>query len=213
MRRKFAVTSDWHIGHGNCLRFDNRPFSDLDHMHSVLANNINSSLGKNDILYVLGDVGICKDEHISKFMSRLGDFTKVLVKGNHDKEATAMMERGFDLVVDVIRLHIMDTNIWLTHCPPNGIKRENTMDYARHNGTEDFHGQPKNQRYCVDYNVNDLFLHGHIHSRNDKNPDQDFNQPKYKNLWDIGVPANNYRPIMQSEIESHIAKLKKEKNE
>ena len=203
---KFAVTSDWHIGHQNCLKFDNRPFKDLDHMHSTLVNNINSCLGKYDILYVLGDYGLTKGDEIQKFMKRLGNFTKVAILGNHDRGHVATKDMGFDVVLNTAQIHMFGIDITLSHCPPNGFKREDCSQFKNHNGNEDYHGQFKNKRFSVDYDPNKLHLHGHTHLRPDK--ENSITQVKEMNLWDISVVGNKYRPVMQSEIESHIFKLK-----
>jgi calcineurin-like phosphoesterase family protein len=40
-RKSIFFTSDLHIGHLNSIKFDQRPFRDLDHMHEVLINNYN----------------------------------------------------------------------------------------------------------------------------------------------------------------------------
>lgn len=34
--------SDLHIGHANIVRFDNRPFADLNEMHRAIIDNWNS---------------------------------------------------------------------------------------------------------------------------------------------------------------------------
>ena len=56
-RKNIYFTSDWHVGHDNVLKFDNRPFKDVDHMHRVLINNYNSTVKPDDVCYFLGDMG------------------------------------------------------------------------------------------------------------------------------------------------------------
>ena len=205
---KFAVTSDWHIGHHNCLNFDNRPFKDLNHMHTVLANNINACLDENDVLYVLGDYGFTKNNEVQEFMKRLGNFTKIAILGNHDKGYNATKDMGFDLVLNSAQIHMYGIDITMSHCPPNGFKREDCTLFRNHTGKEDYHGQRKNKRFSVDYDPEKLHLHGHTHLRPDK--EDMITNVKEMNLWDIGVVGNNYRPVMKSEIESHIFKLKQQ---
>lgn len=204
IKHKFGVTSDWHIGHKNCLKFDDRPFRDLDHMHTVLANNINSSIGIHDILYVLGDCGLSKSGELKSFMERLNPFTKVLITGNHDKGANAMKGMGFDVVLHSAQFHIMNVDVTMSHCPPMEYLREDCSKFDRPAPDSKYwHGDHKNQKYSVTYDKTKLHLHGHTH----KKPGPEV---RVDNVWDIGVVGNEYRPVMKSAIESHIAKLKKE---
>ena len=47
--------SDLHIGHQNCIKFDQRPFSTLEEMHDTIVKNWNSVVKKDDDVYILGD--------------------------------------------------------------------------------------------------------------------------------------------------------------
>ena len=77
-------TSDLHFGHKNIMNFGrSQYFSDLDHMRESILANINSVVGLDDELYILGDVvmGVRTDNlpHLNRILAR-----KVLVAGNHD---------------------------------------------------------------------------------------------------------------------------------
>ena len=48
-------TSDLHFGHANAIKFDERPFTDVDDMADGMIHNWNSRVGKNDTVYILGD--------------------------------------------------------------------------------------------------------------------------------------------------------------
>ena len=37
--KQIFFTSDWHMGHANSIKFDNRPFKDLDDMHKSIIRN------------------------------------------------------------------------------------------------------------------------------------------------------------------------------
>ena len=52
---KFYI-SDLHFGHKNILAFDNRPFFTLAEMEKVLIWNWNAAVGRNDEVYILGDM-------------------------------------------------------------------------------------------------------------------------------------------------------------
>ncbi len=115
-RRRIYFTSDWHVGHANVLVLDKRPFQDLDHMHTVLVNNYNSTVGQEDLCYFLGDMGLCKSDALRDVVARLNG-TKVLILGNHDKGATAMRRIGFDVVLNQAALEIAGKLVTMTHCP------------------------------------------------------------------------------------------------
>ena len=45
--------SDLHLGHANVLRYDNRPFANVDEMHNTLVERWNSVVGDDDVVYFL----------------------------------------------------------------------------------------------------------------------------------------------------------------
>ena len=194
------VTSDWHIGHANSIKFDNRPFRDLDHMHEILIKNYNATVPENGICYFLGDMGLSNKDQMIEIIKSLNG-TKVLVLGNHDKGIT-MLESCFDIVVNGLVLYIAGERVTLSHCPLKGLYREPT-DHFENPARRGFnwHGENKHDRYTFT-NEGQFHLHGHIHS-SPKTTD------KLKILgrqYDVGAPANNYRPVSLSTIESWIKK-------
>lgn len=191
-------TSDWHIGHFNCLRFDQRPFRDLDHMHSVLVNNYNSTVQEEDTCYFLGDVGLAKGDTVRSVLARLNGSTKVLVLGNHDKGANAMRDMGFDLVLNMASLTVGRHIVTMTHCPLRGVYREDVTEMKGASSADNWHGEHKNGHFSIP-DFGQFHLHGHIHAgpANDKPVCTD-------RQFDVGVPGNNYRPVSMSTIEGWI---------
>lgn len=104
-RKPIFFTSDLHIGHKNSIKFDNRPFDDLDHMHRVLINNYNAIVPENGICYFLGDIGMCSIDLLKDFVSKLNG-TKVCILGNHDGNVNRMYNIGFDAVLHSATLYI-----------------------------------------------------------------------------------------------------------
>lgn len=213
MKRKGVFfTSDWHVAHANVLKFDKRPFKDLDHMHRVLINNYNSSVTKDDVCYFLGDVGMGKTEVVKKVISELNG-TKILILGNHDKNTYAMYDIGFNVVLNAGIFYIGDNRISMSHCPLPGIYREDTsnMHYAYKGddskADENWHGEHKHGRFIINDSNVDFHIHGHIHS----GPHCD-KESRTNKQFDVGVAANSYRPVSISQIESWIANVKKEKS-
>lgn len=84
--RKF-FTADWHFNHNAIIKYCNRPFNNVPHMNSNLIYNINKTLSKEDILYVLGDVGWFRWTGLNRLKSIMHKIkgTKILILGNHDE--------------------------------------------------------------------------------------------------------------------------------
>jgi calcineurin-like phosphoesterase family protein len=195
-RKIIGFTSDWHIGHLNSITFDKRPFKDLDHMHSVLVNNYG-------ICYFLGDVGMSSSESVKDVIGRLNG-TKVLILGNHDKGNNAMYDIGFDVVTNNVTLYIAGQRVTLSHCPLPGLFREDTTGMRNCEPGDMWHGEKRHRMYSVT-DEGQFHLHGHIHS----NPTNGKLKIDATNRqYDVGVPANNYRPVSISTIESWIARTK-----
>lgn len=76
-------TADSHFGHDNIIKHCNRPFSSVEEMDEALIEKWNSVVGKNDMVYHLGDVGLGTDTHTLHCVSRLKGH-KRLIYGNHD---------------------------------------------------------------------------------------------------------------------------------
>lgn len=209
-RKSIHFSSDWHVGHANSINFDQRPFTDLDHMHRVLINNYNAQVPPDGLCYFLGDMGLTTSETLSEVLSQLNG-TKVLVLGNHDKKFNAMYQMGFDVVLHGATIYIAGERVTMTHCPLRGVFRENTehmknayssLDYAEGIKDENWHGEHKHKMFsCSD--EGQFHLSGHIHSgpHNDKLRTD-------KRQMDVGVVANKYRPVSISEIESWIVRVK-----
>lgn len=198
-RRGIFFTSDWHIGHKNSLQLDNRPFRDLDHMREVLVNNFNSTVGDDSITYFLGDVGLCSGDTIRNVINQLKG-TKVLCLGNHDKAHEAMYKNGFDVVLNGAVLYVAGHRVTMSHCPLLGVYREDTTDMKGAQPNSNWHGEHKQFKYTM-RDEGQFHLHGHIHS-----PNHGKSQRILGRQFDVGVPANNYRPVSISQIESWIAK-------
>lgn len=194
-------TSDWHLGHEKAIGFDNRPFRNLDEMHSTLITRYNATVPDSGICYFLGDIGN-KTEDIRNVVSKLKG-TKVLMLGNHDHGMTTMYNCGFDVVLYGGVLYLGKNRISLSHCPLLGVYRE-----TRTNETiaENWHGEHRPKHIMsATRDEGQFHLHGHIHSRKDK--------PGSKTIlgkqFDVGAPAHNYTPVSWSQIESWIMKYGK----
>lgn len=205
-RTPVFLTSDWHVGHENCIKFDKRPFKDLDHMHKVLINNYNATVPENGVCYFLGDMGLCKTDILKNVVSQLNG-TKIMIMGNHDKGAQAMYNLGFDVVLFGAVLNVCGQRLTLSHCPLRGIHRE---DLTGMNGTqpgEHWHGESRRKNQNLTFTDEGQFHgHGHVHSPNGGKSEKILDKQ-----WDIGVVANKYTPVSISAFESWIAKYGRKK--
>ena len=76
--------SDYHIGHQNVIRFDGRPFKDLQEMHLTLIENWNSVVQDEDIVFYLGDFAF-KDRGEDVWFRKQLNGKIYFIMGNHDK--------------------------------------------------------------------------------------------------------------------------------
>lgn len=200
-RKGIFFTSDWHIGHEKVIEYSNRPFKDVEHMHRVLINNYNSMVTDDSVCYFLGDVGVCKSDVMNKVLSKLKGI-KVLVLGNHDKKPNGMYALGFDVVLYSATLYVAKQRVTMSHCPLLGVYRENTKNMIGTTEGENWHGESRDNRKPFTLTDEGQFhLHGHIHS-----PNKGRSVKELGRQYDVGVDANNYKPVSISQIESWIAR-------
>jgi len=202
-RRHIVFTSDWHVGHKNILKFCLRPYENLDEMHHALIKNYNANTHDSTVGYFLGDMGICSQAVLKEVVDQLRG-TKVLILGNHDRQTQSMYNAGFDVVMYGAKIMIQGELVTLTHCPLRGLPREDCSNMKNHNPGDNWHGEsrPKHQPYMIDRH-DGFHLHGHIHS-----PNKGRSTKIADKQYDVGVDANNYRPVQMSTIESFITKVK-----
>ncbi len=92
--------SDLHLFHENCLRFDNRPFKNLEEMHNTIVKNWNEKINNDDTVYILGDISMRGTNlELIKLVSTLKG-RKILIKGNHDQVKDYRYQQLFQEIVD-----------------------------------------------------------------------------------------------------------------
>ena len=82
--------SDPHFGHGNVIRYNNRPFRDSNEMDDCIIQNINDAVSEKDELWCLGDWCFTRERSQYEWYAKmLRDRIKCrrvhLIFGNHDK--------------------------------------------------------------------------------------------------------------------------------
>lgn len=202
-RKQIFFSSDWHIGHENSIKFDNRPYRDLDHMHSELIKNFNKQVPIDGLTYFMGDI-VTHSASLTKTVIDQLNGTKILIVGNHDKNYESCYNAGFDAVMHQTTIYIQKERVTLSHCPLLRVFREDTSTMKGNTEGELWHGEFRNKRFAVPDN-GQFHLHGHIHS-----PNGGKSAKLLDRQMDVGLPANNYRPVHISHVESWIMKTLKE---
>ena len=83
--------SDLHLGHTNCLRFDNRPFKTVEEQDRKIIDNWNNTVKSTDDVYILGDISWYDTDKTIEIFKQLNGRLH-LIKGNHDKLNKALKD-------------------------------------------------------------------------------------------------------------------------
>lgn len=87
--------SDWHLGHANIIKYDKRPFKDVEEMNRTIIKNYNDIVKPEDEFYFLGD--FCMGDHskAESYMQQLVPNKKFFISGNHDKWSTIELYKKY----------------------------------------------------------------------------------------------------------------------
>lgn len=93
--------SDTHFGHVNILKYDERPFNDIEDMKEEIIKRWNKKVKNGDTVWFLGDFAMFnKKEYIQPIVKRLNGI-KNIVMGNHDtKSPQFYRDCGFNEAYD-----------------------------------------------------------------------------------------------------------------
>lgn len=112
---KTFIISDTHFGHENIISYCNRPFETVEQMDDEMIKRWNSVVGKEDIVYHLGDFALGNKESIKNYKNKLNGRIR-LVLGNHDHlRFNTYYELEFDRVYD--RPIVLEDSYILSHSP------------------------------------------------------------------------------------------------
>ena len=116
MPRNYYI-SDLHLGHENVIRFDTRPFANVQQMESVLIDNWNARVQHDDTVYILGDFIWGKEPEWRRLVP-LFTGHKVLIRGNHDLKSMSREVRNmFQDVKDYKEITDDGRHVILCHYP------------------------------------------------------------------------------------------------
>lgn len=138
---KIFLIGDCHFGHRNIIKYCNRPFKDVADMTEKLIKNWNCIVGKNDIVYVVGDFALCGKQKIIEIGQGLNG-RKRLIIGNHEGASLNTYKQIFEYVYNH-PIYFLEYNILLSHYPLEGIAIKNIHAHT-HNTREN-----DNFHFCV----------------------------------------------------------------
>lgn len=132
------ITSDTHFRHNNILDFEARPFDDIDQMEAEMIMAWNDTVGKNDIVYHLGDLCFGGQKDWLRILDQLKGKI-ILIKGNHDKSK---------IIDKMLRNHLLEE----VHPLGTVLRRENLFLNMSH------------YPLLIGNRHRQYSIHGHLHS-------------------------------------------------
>jgi calcineurin-like phosphoesterase family protein len=177
-----AFWSDPHFGHANIIEYAQRPYHSVSEMDAALITNYNEIVDDNDVVVWLGDAFLCSREKSLEIMSRLKG-RKILIRGNHDRGASAMLSLGFDIVADKMSVQIAGRTCTLCHYPYAGADRHGKL--------------VERAEYLPERKKGEYLIHGHTHSR--KMVDG--------HMLHVGIDAWNWRPVTYDRVAELVKNL------
>lgn len=179
--------SDLHIGHKNVIKFDNRPFVDVEEMHTELIKRWNSVVGDNDIVYFLGDLSFTRDELTKWFIYSLKGRINFIL-GNHDKmKDISKLGRWENIHEYGTEINVKDDDT-IASRGSNGYQRIIMSHYPILSWNKSHYGA--------------WHLHGHCHGSLIKS-----NQDYYKRkVMDVGCNCIDYTPISYTQVKEIMSK-------
>lgn len=169
-------TADLHLMHTNVLAYCGRPFGSVEEMNEALIANWNNKVGRNDTVYVIGDLYLGKMADFDATISRLKGH-KHLVLGNHDDFASNEARLGYFESVELMSRFRQDKRLYtLCHYP--------LLEWP--DGRHDRYGEGDG-----------VLIHGHIHNAVSHLYRPLFTSPCALNA---GVDVNYYAPVTMQEL-------------
>lgn len=173
--------SDFHVGHANVIKFDPRPFKNLDEMHNTLIENWNSVVGPDDVVYFLGDLSFARSGLTKWFLSSLHGKIYAIC-GNHDKMKDLIKYDRFENV------HEYGTEI--------GIKDDSSLESR---GSQGYQKIILSHYPILSWNKSHYgswMIHGHCH----QNLVKSFPEYYERKVLDVGCNGIDYTPISYVQV-------------
>lgn len=182
---KVFFTSDTHWGHGNIIKFCDRPFKDVEEMNYKLIENWNKKVPQDGLVFHLGDFAWGGSDMWKNIRQQLNGEI-ILIKGNHDQKnmSSTAEQTLFKYSAWQMLIEVEGRKVLLNHFP--------FLCYA---------GVYRDPKGLV-YN-----LYGHVHSGlGKKGEDIPRLIHTFPTQYDVGVDNNDYEPISWYEVNEKIQK-------
>ena len=165
-KSKIFFTSDTHFGAERTLKLSKRPFNSVEEMDKIMIDNWNNTVGKDDIVFHLGDFGnydVIKQLN-GKVYLIFGnyEFKDMNTKFNNKNEFISyLFDLGFyDVYYDTCLNYKIDNNLIVMSHEPSKLSKEFIKD-------------------------TDIHLFGHIHEK----------QMIKRFGLNVGMDCHNFKPI------------------
>ena len=111
-KEKVFFTSDTHFNHHNIIKYCNRPFTRTALMNEELIKKWNSVVGKDDVIFHLGDFSMGTVTSVLDILPRLNG-KKYLIVGNHEKDIMSNLAAmdHFEGIYDMLEIFVSDKEI------------------------------------------------------------------------------------------------------
>ena len=121
--------ADTHFCHANVIKYDNRPFKDVEEMNAKMIELWNDHVADDDTTYILGDVVWSGYKEWERILRQLKG-SIVIIKGNHDKVSTieniCCGNPHVSYAGEQVTIVDNDRHVVLNHCPilcyPNNFR-------------------------------------------------------------------------------------------
>lgn len=188
-------TSDPHYGHGNIIRYCQRPFVSLADMNDTMITCHNAVVSPDDTVVMLGDFAFGSADYIASIASRLhGRF--ILIVGNHDRKLAPLKAAGWD-IRQRAHLTLYESLGWdIRQSPDQEIPNPeaNVRIFLRHK--PDFEIFQPGNTYC------DYHFCGHVHTRWKKSEGSRRSDPARERIINVGVDQWGFVPRTFLELTS-----------
>lgn len=111
-------TADTHFGHGNIIKYCNRPFSSLQEMDLSIIRNWNAKVKKDDTVFLVGDFNFCQSGEAPDAPKKSYEYYKsqlngniIFLRGSHDKQ------NKVKTIIRSISILYGGYSIYITHDP------------------------------------------------------------------------------------------------
>lgn len=108
--------SDYHWGHTNVLKYDNRPFETIEEHDLEIVRRHNSIVRPNDHFWFIGDLSLGDRESAEELLKSMNGI-KHFIKGNHDHSETIELYMRYGIYHgEQISITIDGQRITNNHC-------------------------------------------------------------------------------------------------